>query len=263
MKLQLLTTSAMENAVINQFQSEATGRLWQYVFDDHLHNYWSPSSTASQNTETDLGSARHCDGCCLFMANYDTDFASGAWQVLHSDDDVTYTALSGGVFENSPAVGSPLKFFGPYTGSSHRYWRVFFGGTRTQIVQVSRLLLFREFAIDVREMRGGTTGRKHFNDIHRGPGGVVMANGYGASGIDTLDLRFRLDNVDDIQEIIDAFDDSQGSRFPFVYVEDENYADARLMKFARDPVFEYHSPSKASVTLEMQQMPFIADGDVL
>lgn len=262
MKLQLLTTGAMANAIIAAAPTAATGHPWQNVFNDHLTNYWIAPDTTSKTADIDLGSAHHIDGVAVFVPNYTSNFASASWLLRYSDDDFIYDPLSSGIAFNLPAVGSKIKLFGPYTGASHRYWEVYIAGTITVLPQISRVMLFREFAIDVRELRDGVMTLRHFNDVNRGPGGVCHVKGMQRQPAQRFERTYRLLNASDIAILQAAYEDSCGSSYPLILVEDEDYTNAVCVKFMSSPaIFKYRSPVKATIDFELQQLPFVAAGD--
>jgi len=255
----LYTAHAMRKVEIEGVTTEATGHPIEFAFDWNLDTYWAPTTTGVNAMYIDLQDAYDIDGLALFIRNYDTDFGTEAVELSYSDNGSDWTVSNAWyLIADGGAVGQPIKVFPVITQSAHRWWRVTFGGTITQIVQVAQVILYNKTSIGQGSQFPESDVIEYLADVTTIDGGLSFKKQTAYLPIRTLRREWLFTAQAGFDSLATVIDRCLLSGLPLILVEGSN----RYLVEISDSGFNHaelgyidYRPAVTFVTV-----PYIADG---
>jgi hypothetical protein len=249
----------MRRPEIHSVTSEADGHPIEMAFDWNLDTYWEPTTTGVNAIIVDLQAAYDIDGLALFLRNYNTNFASEAVELSYSDDGSAWTIVSAWNIMTYGAVGQPLKVFPVITQSAHRYWRVTFGGTITQKVQVAAIILYNKSTISQGNQDPETDDIEYVVDVLAEDGLPTLKHRVNKLPVRRFIRTWRFVSDADFQVLQQVVADCLGSGRPLILGEDSAYYLVEII----DDNFDQAKIGAGEYlpTVTFQTLPYNGDGD--
>lgn len=262
---QFLTSVAQRDLAIVSVTSEATDHPIELAFDQNLNTYWAPTSTAAQNIDLDLQSARSINGVAMFLRNYLTDHSGSELalvSVYYSDNGTDWTGVTGMTYfiHTKQTVGKPLVIGPSDTTISHRYWRIRFSSMST-VVQVSQFFLYRDRSIAVPDSYPHNDRRIYGQGVVKGFAGRAVRTPINRVPVYERRRTWRTTDADDIAAIQGAVQDCAGRMNLAIYAPSD--ADPGVIEMqdkqatTRQVLYGLYDQ-----TISMRSIPYIADGDI-
>lgn len=253
------TAHAMRKLEIESITSEASHHPIEMAFDWNLDTYWQPTSTAYQTLIIDLQSAFDIDGLALFVRNYKTDFAAESVALAYSDNGSTWYGAGTWVIMTYGSTTEPIKLFPTITESAHRWWRLIFGGTITQIIQVAQVILFNKTTIDVGNQFPEPDAQEYPVDVQNISGRMTMKRRAGRIKMQTFNRSWLLSDATDFHLLQTVIDRSLISGRPMILVENSSRYLVEIDLATFSPNKTNFAEYRPNLTFTM--IPYTEDGE--
>lgn len=238
--IKLYTTgSLMADATIEATSGHAFYHGEEFLLDNYPDTYWEQSAVGAFNIDIDLGSAKAVDGIAFTLRNANQYSTLIYWQAYYSDDASSWTQIgTNKLFASSGATHTPVRSAFDYSGSTHRYWRITCDTTGTYVAKISNIWLVKYYPI----LQGSEYPASEVINFNNQIISPMSAAQYSIAKNHNKYIErkysFVFVNSTDWTNLKNAFIDSCGSRWPFIYVdkrittEESEYG--RVANFSRD-----------------------------
>ncbi len=214
----------------------------------------------------------------VWIKNSSAAFGGSATLTVYSDDNSGFSSPTsrGSALLSTLSATQHVLVLNSFSSTTERYWRFRF--TNMSVApQVAMVMLGTLYDIESRWNWGSTPagnatadsvrhGITHFNDTVELQSGEKLVTTLRSQGAEKITRTWELINKTDYDNIVAAFDACRGSFTPFLMVQDDYQSSGRqrLMRFSVDsldgltaePAYQLYN-----VTLPMEQLPFINDGE--
>lgn len=199
------------------------------------------------------------DGLGLFMRNYDTDFASEAVELSYSLDGTNFVVIDAWNLMTYGAVGDPLKIYPVISEIPHRWWRVTFGGTITQIVNIAQIILYKKLTVSRGNEFPELPSIGYADKYVRGSGGVSYQRRMNYNASRRFPRSWHFTNQADFEALRDLVIDCLGSAMPLILADT---SERHLVEILGGD-FNQSQVGHADYmpTIVFQSLPYNADGE--
>lgn len=263
--VKLYTTGNMKAAIMASAPDAATGYPVTNILDNNPDTWWKSSDgTANRDLEIDLGSAKTVDALIVWVHNYTAMTNARGIELSYSDDDSTYTFISGSSALVDTAGPIRIRTSGLPTASPHRYWRIRINADAGgQIPEISGVWLCQLFSPSVGNQYPEPDEDVAYNRYEESESGRAFVAGINSQPGVEFTRQFAFYSAADATELRNAWLDCIGRRYPLFLHEDTTQTNAVFCRFmedrynrARMGYLEYRP------TVRFKSIPWIPAGEV-
>lgn len=234
--IKMYTTGNMSAADMASAPDEATGYPIENILDNNPDTYWKcTDGTAYRDLEIDLNSAKAVEALIIWVHNYTGITNARTAELYYSDDDSTYTFVSGSGALVDTDGPIRIRTSGLPTAAAHRYWRIRINGEAGgQIAEISGIWLCTLYQPSVANQLPEMDADLFANSITTSDSGRQFGAAKRSTRQYVFPRQFVFYSQADLDELRGAVNDCRGRLYPLFLQEASAQTDAVMCHFAED-----------------------------